>query len=150
MRHVGQDLRVLERARLALVGVADDVLRESRLLLDQRPLLPGGEPGPAHPANARRLQFGQRPCLPFGPRQAHEFAKCTIARLGSWVRVDLPSRWRRLVEVRYRFGLRDPRLHLIDVHERDWLVVQHPGWGVVAPADTRDFLDLDAIAGQFL
>ena len=101
VRHVGEDLRVLERARLALVGVADDVLRESRLLLHQRPLGPGGEPGPAHAANARCLQFGQPPRLAIGPRHANELAERAVARFGRRVRVDLPARRRRLVEVRH-------------------------------------------------
>jgi len=33
--------------------------------------------------------------------------------VAGWPRIP---RWLRLVEVRYRFGLRDPRLHLIDVY----------------------------------
>jgi hypothetical protein len=41
---------ILERARLALVGVADDVFRLRRLLVDELPLEPGREAGAAPPA----------------------------------------------------------------------------------------------------
>ena len=50
VRLVGQDLPVLERPRLGLVGVADRVLRRRGLRRDQLPLPAGREPGAAHAA----------------------------------------------------------------------------------------------------
>src|SRR5262249_49429751 len=46
---------VLERPRLALVGVAGDVLGQRRVLQDELPLQPGRKPGAAAPAEPRRL-----------------------------------------------------------------------------------------------
>ena len=56
MRLVGQDLPVLERPWLGLIGVADRVLRRGDLGRDQLPLPAGGEPGAAH---AAQPAFGQ-------------------------------------------------------------------------------------------
>ncbi len=46
---------VLERARLALVGVAADVLRQRRVLEDELPLEAGRKARPAAAAQSRRL-----------------------------------------------------------------------------------------------
>ena len=48
---------ILERARLALVGVAGDVLRLRRVLEDELPLQAGRESGAAAPAQPRRLHL---------------------------------------------------------------------------------------------
>ncbi len=61
VRLLGEDLPVLERARLGFVGVADRVLRLSGLRRDQLPLTAGGEPGPAHAAQPGVLQRGGDP-----------------------------------------------------------------------------------------
>ena len=55
VRLLGQDLAVLERARLGLVGVADHVLGLGRLGRDDLPLGAGREPGAAHAPQARVL-----------------------------------------------------------------------------------------------
>ena len=60
MRLLGEDLAVLERARLRLVGVAHDVLDRVVLRADHRPLLPGREPGAAHPLQARVVEHADR------------------------------------------------------------------------------------------
>ena len=60
VRLLGQDLAVLEGARLGLVGVADRVLRLGLLLRDQLPLRAGREPGAAHAAQLRLLQLGDQ------------------------------------------------------------------------------------------
>ena len=52
-----QELAVLERGRLALVGVADDVLRVARGAPHVVPLLVGPDPGAPHPAEVGDLQF---------------------------------------------------------------------------------------------
>ena len=55
---LGQDLTVLERPGLGLVGVADRVLRLGLLAGDDLPLLAGREAGAAHAPQARVLQRG--------------------------------------------------------------------------------------------
>jgi hypothetical protein len=57
MRVVAQDIAVLARARLALIGVADHVLRARELARHERPLEAGGEPGAAAPAQRGLLQL---------------------------------------------------------------------------------------------
>ena len=61
MRGVLHDEPVLDRARLALVGVADDVLLPPRRVLDDLPLETGAESSPAHPAQAAGLESRQGP-----------------------------------------------------------------------------------------
>ena len=56
VRLLGQDLAVLERAGLGLVGVADGVLRASLLFRHELPLLTGREPSASHSAKTGVLQ----------------------------------------------------------------------------------------------
>ena len=53
-----QDHAVHERARVAFVAVADDILDIARLLADDAPFLPGGKARPAAPAQAGLLDGG--------------------------------------------------------------------------------------------
>ena len=48
---------VLTSARLALIAIAQHILRLRRLLRNKRPLHPGREPGPAASAQPRILHF---------------------------------------------------------------------------------------------
>ena len=58
VRVVAQDVAVLERARLALVGVADDVLVAGELLRHEAPLEPGREARAAAAAQRALLHLG--------------------------------------------------------------------------------------------
>ena len=58
VRRVRHDVAVLDRARLALVGVADDVLRVARRVAHELPLHAGGKAGAAQAPQAARLEGG--------------------------------------------------------------------------------------------
>jgi len=57
VRHARHHLAVLERARLRLVGVDDEVLRLRALPVDERRLPPHRESGPAAAAQGRLLEL---------------------------------------------------------------------------------------------
>jgi hypothetical protein len=67
-------LAVLERARLGLVGVADEVLVHVALG-QERSLAPGGEAGAAATAQAGRLEFGDDLLR----RHRERLAQCLVA-----------------------------------------------------------------------
>ena len=56
MRRVAHDVAVLDRARLALVGVADDVLLAAGRVADRLPLHAGRKAGAAQAAQSARLE----------------------------------------------------------------------------------------------
>ena len=56
MRIALEDVAVLERPRLAFVGVHDQVHRLGAVLRDERPLLRRREAGPAETAEIRRAR----------------------------------------------------------------------------------------------
>src|SRR5262249_44395398 len=62
MRVVAEDVAILERAGLALVGVADEVLVACVLLRHEAPLEPGREARAAPSAQRRLLDFGDYRC----------------------------------------------------------------------------------------
>src|SRR4030095_8917806 len=58
VRHLLEEEAILERAGLALVGVADDVLRVARRVAHDLPLDAGGEAGAAHAPQLAGLEAG--------------------------------------------------------------------------------------------
>ena len=95
MRHVGEDLPVLEGARLALVGIADDVLRRGALGADQRPLLRRRKTGAAQPAQAGLLEIGQELVGSGWPAGTQRGQRTVVLRLGRvGVELEAPRRGR--------------------------------------------------------
>ena len=82
--HGGEDAAVLDGARLALVGVADDVLLVAGRVADGLPLDGGREAGAAHAAELRGLEGRERARHVAG---LDEFAERGVARLAGPVGV---------------------------------------------------------------
>ena len=70
MRQVLHDEAILDRSRLALIGVADYVLFIVGTIADYLPFVSGGESGSAHTAQAARFQLRDDPGEVSGLNQA--------------------------------------------------------------------------------
>ena len=149
-------LAVLEGARLALVGVADDELLEVGLRADAGPLQVGGEPGAAHPPEVGDLQgvdhlvaamLEREPALDVGHQEPHGL----VAGLAV-VDVDPPAQGGAvgplLVDRLVAQGRPDSRAGLRGGDPPETGVVDRQGGRAVALAQAGDAGDLDLLAAD--
>ncbi len=153
----GQQHPVLERSRLALVGIADDVMRVARRVAAGFPFLAGRETRATPTAQVRRLDLGEQAVGPAGEGGGERATRvrigCQHDVLAADVVVD-PEEFRRPRRHRGRGANQladrvDARLRqtgdcdVVDEHRRS--LVAHSGAGRGVDADEAVLGDLPAL-----
>ena len=115
---------------------------------DQLPLGAGGEPGPAHAAQAGCLESGDSPLEEVAGSALAGHGR--VAIFGRGVRVAGPASRRVWPRVRDTGRVGKPGRHLVDVGHGYWNVIDGARRRHIAATDTRHFAYLHAVGLQLV